>query len=240
MSVNEPVVVLVSGGINSLVAAMGTLDTHDPHLLYCDHGHRAADAELRGVRRMSEAFCAKLHVVKLPSPAEISSVQSPAGRGEPVRSPGNERSPVGRHVAGVKLAMLGVAQQLARRLNAGSIVCGASQECAEAECERGRESADPQSTHVFFHAATTAMQMGLSAKLRVELDLPLMDLCRADILRAGLRLGVPFDLSWSCHESGERPCGGCGGCKARAAAFDALGLDDPALQVSRARTAGHN
>lgn len=233
MKPNEPIVVLLSGGINSLVAAMRTLDTHDPHLLYCDHGHHAADAELRAVRQIAEALAAKLHVVKLPSPAEISAVHSPAGRGEPLRLPGKESAPLGKHLPGAKLAMLGVAQQLARRLNAGSIVCGASQECAGAECERGRDFADPQSSHVFFHAAATAMQMGLSSKLRVELDLPLVDLCRADIIRAGLRLGVPFDLSWSCYESGEHPCGGCGGCCGRAAAFDALGLDDPALQVSR-------
>jgi len=46
----------------------------------------------------------------------------------------------------------------------------------------------------------------------------------------GLELGVPYELTWSCYEGGEKPCGKCGTCIDRAAAFQANHVEDPALR----------
>ncbi len=230
MESTDPVVIMLSGGINSLVAAMRALSTGETHFLYCDCGHSAAAAETRSVRRMADALAAKLHIVKLPSPAELSAIHSP---GATPAAFGEESASAGRPLPGAMLSKLGIAQQLARRLKATSIVCGASEQCSIAESDRGPEYADPQSSRVFFHAACIAMERGASGKLRVELDLPLIDMTRSDIILAGGRIGAPFDLTWSCHLGGERPCGSCPGCSARTAAFGKVGMVDSALQTSR-------
>ena len=47
----------------------------------------------------------------------------------------------------------------------------------------------------------------------------------------GLRRGVPFELTWSCYDGGEKPCHKCGTCIDREAAFAANGVVDPLAEV---------
>ncbi|MEE1212382.1 MAG: 7-cyano-7-deazaguanine synthase QueC [Treponema sp.] len=52
---------------------------------------------------------------------------------------------------------------------------------------------------------------------------------KAGIVKKGLELGAPYNLTWSCYEGGDRPCGECGTCRDRAAAFAANGAEDPII-----------
>ena len=52
---------------------------------------------------------------------------------------------------------------------------------------------------------------------------------KADVVRCGLELGVPYQPTWSCYEGGDVPCGKCGTCIDRMKAFEANGVKDPAL-----------
>jgi len=61
----------------------------------------------------------------------------------------------------------------------------------------------------------------------VELITPFIDWTKADIVSLGLKLGVPYGLTWSCYKGGDKHCGRCGTCIERREAFEVLGLGDP-------------
>ena len=58
---------------------------------------------------------------------------------------------------------------------------------------------------------------------------PLIDLSKADIVRRGVALGAPLELTWSCYRGDARPCGDCDACVLRAKGFGEAGVADPAL-----------
>lgn len=90
-------------------------------------------------------------------------------------------------------------------------------------------NAYPDCSDVFNQAMNTAIYEGSGKQLQIEA--PFVNLTKADVLRQGLKLQVPYHLTWSCYEGGETPCGTCGTCIDRAKAFAANGVKDPALNV---------
>lgn len=63
---------------------------------------------------------------------------------------------------------------------------------------------------------------------RTRIIRPLRTKTKAEVIRYALSLGVPLELTWSCHAEGTRPCWNCDGCRARAKSFALAGIDDPA------------
>ena len=80
----------------------------------------------------------------------------------------------------------------------------------------------------FTDAMNKAINVGTYGK--VQLKAPLVNMNKAQVVATGLKLGTPYELTWSCYNGGDRPCGKCGTCIDRAAAFAANGVEDPALK----------
>ena len=81
-------------------------------------------------------------------------------------------------------------------------------------------------------AFTDAMGKAISIGTYEQCHLvaPFVEVNKAGIVKKGLELGTPYELTWSCYEGGDRPCGTCGTCIDRARAFAANGVPDPALE----------
>lgn len=88
-------------------------------------------------------------------------------------------------------------------------------------------NAYPDCSQDFNDAINRAIFLGSGQQLRVEA--PFVGKTKADVVAEGLRLKAPYHLTWSCYEGGEKPCGLCGTCRDRAAAFAANGVADPAI-----------
>lgn len=64
----------------------------------------------------------------------------------------------------------------------------------------------------------------------LHLEAPFVNMAKKDIVKQGLALGVPYELTWSCYEGEDVPCGHCGTCIDRKAAFELNGVQDPLLK----------
>lgn len=62
----------------------------------------------------------------------------------------------------------------------------------------------------------------------IGLSAPLINKSKAQVVELGLQLGAPYEFTWSCYEGNEEPCGTCGTCIDRKAAFEANNTTDPA------------
>lgn len=80
----------------------------------------------------------------------------------------------------------------------------------------------------FIGAMNQAVTIGTYGKIKITA--PFVGKTKADIVKVGLELNVPYELTWSCYERGEIPCGVCATCRDRAAAFAANNVEDPALK----------
>lgn len=88
-------------------------------------------------------------------------------------------------------------------------------------------SAYPDCSEKFNKAMNEAIYEGSGGMVRIEA--PFVSWTKKDIVKKGLELNVPYELTWSCYEGKGRPCGICGTCIDRQQAFEANGVTDPIL-----------
>jgi 7-cyano-7-deazaguanine synthase len=67
----------------------------------------------------------------------------------------------------------------------------------------------------------------------IEIVTPLIAMRKAEIVRLGLELGAPFDLTWSCYSREDQACGVCDSCALRLRAFETVGMPDPIPYAQR-------
>lgn len=88
-------------------------------------------------------------------------------------------------------------------------------------------NAYPDCSEAFETAMNEAIYQG-SGKM-LHLEAPFIGMTKAEIVKKGLEISVPYELTWSCYEGGEKPCGLCGTCRDREKAFALNGVKDPLL-----------
>lgn len=92
-------------------------------------------------------------------------------------------------------------------------------------------NAYPDCSSAFHEAMKEAIYQGSGKELTIEA--PFVNWTKAEVVKKGLELKVPYEYTWSCYEGEDKPCGQCGTCLDRAEAFAQNGVEDPALAASR-------
>ena len=88
-------------------------------------------------------------------------------------------------------------------------------------------NAYPDCSDAFNNAMNEAIYLGSGKQVKIEA--PFVKMTKKDVVAKGLELKVPYELTWSCYEGHDKPCGVCGTCIDRKRAFEENGVSDPIM-----------
>ena len=214
-------VVLLSGGMDSCVCAALAVRDHDVAALHISYGQRTEDRE----RQSFLEICRRLniHDKLLVRNEALRAIGGSALTDESIAVPVGDAA---AHAPGKEIPVtyvpfrnahfLAVAVSWAEVLGAGKIYIGAVEQDS---------SGYPDCRPAYYEAFNRVIQAG-TKEGSIEIATPLIRLRKAEIVRLGLELGAPFDLTWSCYSRQDQACGVCDSC-VRLRAFAAAGAADP-------------
>lgn len=207
-------VVLLSGGLDSTALVGLLLSQGRPvHALSIDYGQRHR-RELEAAAAVAAHYGVRHEVVALP-PALLAG-SALTGGGDVPHGHYAAESMRATVVPNRNMLFLALAGAVAVREVAGAAAYAA---------HAGDHAVYPDCRPEFADAMAAALALCDYAPVR--LDRPFVRMTKADIVRRGASIGVPFGLTWSCYEGAEWHCRKCGTCVERAEAFALAGVPDP-------------
>jgi 7-cyano-7-deazaguanine synthase len=214
-------VLLLSGGLDSAtVLAMARARGFDCYALSLDYGQRH-HAELAAARRVAAALGVKEHKV-LPLSLDAIGGSALTDRSIEVPEADSEGIPV-TYVPARNTVFLALALGWAEVLGATDLFVGVN-----AVDYSGYPDCRPAFIEAFERLANLATRAGVEGD-RFKVNAPLIEMSKAEIIRAGTDLGVDYALTVSCYQADEDgvACGVCDSCRLRAEGFHAAGVADP-------------
>jgi 7-cyano-7-deazaguanine synthase len=215
-------VVLLSGGMDSATClATAVRDRYRVHALTVRYGQRHR-RETESARALARRFRAREHrLVELPLRALAASTLTDRRAPLPSRGPRAGHIP-STYVPARNTVLLALALAYAETRRCDAVYIGAN-----AIDYSGYPDCRPAFLRAFERVARLGTRVGVETGRGVRIRAPLLALSKADIVRLGDRLGVPWELTWSCYEGGRRPCGVCDACRLREKGFREAGRADP-------------
>jgi 7-cyano-7-deazaguanine synthase len=218
MSLNKSrAVVLLSGGMDSCVCAALAARDYDAAAVHVSYGQRTEERE----RQSFLAICQRLNIhdrLMIRNEA-LRQIGGSALTDESIDVPESEAVGSSIPVTYVPFRnahFLAVAVSWAEVLGAEKVYIGAVEPDS---------SGYPDCRPAYYKAFNEVVRAG-TKEGRIEVVTPLIAMHKAEIVRLGLELGAPFDLTWSCYSREDQACGVCDSCVLRLRAFQAVGAQD--------------
>lgn len=211
-------VVLLSGGMDSCVCAALAARDHDAAAVHVSYGQRTEKRE----RSSFEGICDRLGIRDrlIVRNDALRAIGGSALTDANIAVPESQEVGTGVPVTYVPFRnahFLAVAVSWAEVLGAEKIYIGAVEPDS---------SGYPDCRPAYYRAFNEVVKTG-TKEGAIEIVTPLIAMRKAEIVRLGLEVGAPFDLTWSCYQREDRACGVCDSCVLRLRAFREAGADDP-------------
>lgn len=217
---NRRAVVLVSGGMDSATAAFEALEQeHEPLFLHASYGQRTESKEYECAKAIADhldvtdflsvdtAFFSEIGGSSL---TEVNRDVEEARR--------NRDEIPSTYVPFRNANLLSMAVSFAESTQSRAVFIG-----AHSEDYSGYPDCRPE----FFDAFQRVVDVGTKPATKIQIVAPFAEWSKTDIVKRGLELNVPFDLTWSCYRDEAPACGTCDACLFRLRAFDQTGVQDP-------------
>ena len=211
-------VVLLSGGMDSCVCAALAARDFEAAALHVSYGQRTEERERRSFLGICEGLGIRDRLVVRNEALRMiggSALTDPEIAVPESHTPDRD-IPV-TYVPFRNAHFLSVAVSWAEVLGAVKIYIGAVEQDS---------SGYPDCRPAYYAAFNQVIRAGTKAG-SIEVVTPLIGLRKHEIVRLGLELGAPFDLTWSCYSREDRACGVCDSCVLRLRAFQHAGAKDP-------------
>jgi 7-cyano-7-deazaguanine synthase len=220
---NNDAVVLLSGGLDSCVTLYAARAAgFAPGCLIFDYGQRHK-REVEAAKKIARRAKAPYHLVKIRLAWGGSALldKDLALESQEHKSTGAQAIP-STYVPARNIIFLSFALSYAESIGARAIFIG-----AHTQDYSGYPDCRPEFYRAFHKAALHGTRAGAKGR-PIKIFTPLIGKDKAGIIRLGKKLGAPLELTWSCYQGGESPCGVCDSCFYRAKGFKAAGLKDKA------------
>ncbi|HEV3512011.1 MAG TPA: 7-cyano-7-deazaguanine synthase QueC [Candidatus Sulfotelmatobacter sp.] len=211
-------VVLLSGGMDSSVCAALAVRDYQAAAVHISYGQRTEERERQSFLAICQRL--KIHDRLMVRNEALRAIGGSALTDDSIPVPDAEN--VGQNVPVTYVPFrnahfLAVAVSWAEVLGAVRVYIGAVEPDS---------SGYPDCRPAYYKAFNEVVKTGTKDG-RIEIVTPLIAMRKAEIVRLGLELGAPFDLTWSCYSREDRACGICDSCVLRLRAFESAGVQDP-------------
>ena len=224
-------VCLVSGGMDSCVtAAIAAAENAELAFLHLSYGQRTEARERRAFEELADHYgVTKRLAVSIEHLKGIGG-SSLTDRNIPVTVANLATHEIPTSYVPFRNAhLLSIATSWAETTGARRIYIG-----AVAEDSSGYPDCRPE----FYEAFQCAIDAGTKPETRIAIVTPVIGMRKSEIVRRGLELGAPLELTWSCYQAEDKACGNCDSCALRLRAFDEAGVSDPiSYRQNEARSA---
>ena len=217
-------VVLLSGGMDSCVCAALAARDYEAAAVHISYGQRTEERERQSFLAICQRL--KIHDKLMVRNEALRAIGGSALTDDAIDVPTSEE--IGHSVPVTYVPFrnahfLAVAISWAEVLGAEKVYIGAVEPDSS-----GYPDCRPAYYNAFNEVAKAGTKEGL-----IEIVTPLIAMRKTDIVRLGLELGAPFDLTWSCYSREDRACGVCDSCVLRLRAFASMGIQDPIPYAGR-------
>ncbi|RKZ30089.1 7-cyano-7-deazaguanine synthase QueC [bacterium] len=213
-------VVLHSGGIDSTVsAAVARRDGYELYMLHFDYGQLTESKERSCFAAIGKAFkvkkqeIANVRFLKWVGHSSLTDEHIPVPTGEPEGIPTT-------YVPFRNGIFLSLAAAWAETVKAQVIYIGTMEEDGPGY---------PDTSEKFIEAMQKAINLGRKPESKCRIIAPIIHLTKAEVIKLGAELLVPFGMTWSCYKDEDIACGVCQSCIMRRRAFREAGIKDPIM-----------
>lgn len=216
----KKVVVLLSGGLDSAtILYYAKHNGFTPHCLIFDYGQRHRKEIGRAKRIATNARC-HYRIMKIALPWHGSSLLDKKMSLPRQRKIDTKKIP-STYVPARNIIFLSFAVSYAEAIGAKAVFIGAN-----AVDYSGYPDCRPEFFKAYQKMLARGLKTGVEGKT-VRIHTPLVHKTKAQIIKMGLKLKVPYHLTWSCYQGGRRPCGKCDSCLLRQKGFETINVEDP-------------